>query len=54
MDKKLTVALNNLWVVIRNAKLLGDEHDQLRSDFELLRETLETQAKGQGQDGEDN
>lgn len=53
MDKKLIAALNNLWVVIRNIKLLGDEHDQLRNDFELVRETLETQAKKQGQDDED-
>ena len=51
MDKKLQTALNNLWIVIRNVKMLGDEHDQLRNDFALIRETLE--KKEQKQDEKD-
>ncbi len=45
MDEKLKIALNNLWIILRNAKLSGVEHDQLRDDFVLIRETIEAQTK---------
>ncbi len=45
MDKNLEAALKNIWIIIRNAKLLGDEHDQLRSDFMLIRDALKPLAE---------
>ena len=47
MSKEIQLALNNLWVVVSNAKLIAREHDQLRDDFTLVREVLEVQTKKQ-------
>lgn len=45
MKKELETALTNLWIVIRNVPMKGEEHDQLRNDFMLVKEGLEKKAK---------
>ena len=45
MNKELEAALNNLWVVVRNVPMKGEEHDQLRNDFMLIKEALEKKKK---------
>ena len=44
MTKNIEQALNNLWVVVRAARMVGDEHDQLKADFALIRQEL-TESK---------
>ena len=45
MKKEIEIALSNLWVIVRGTKLLGDEHDQLRNDFALIKDCLVRQKK---------
>ncbi len=44
MKKEMENALNNLWIVVREAKMSGQEHDQLRNDFIMIKEALESLA----------
>ena len=43
--EELIQALNNIYTVIRKARMDGDEHDQLKKDFAIVQYIAEIYAR---------
>ena len=50
MTSNINQALNNVWVVVRAAKMSGDEHDQLKADFASIQQALSKDAEDKKKD----